>query len=172
MDLYAVSKFLHVAVAILWLGGAAGMVLAGGRAMRLSRSEDVLAIVRQVTFLAGAVFMPGSVVILVLGLYLTWAQWSFADAWVVIGILGVVATGGIGGAILTPLAKRIEAAGQGDEAITLSHELLRKARADMVLLFVIVWDMVSKPQWSDWVEILAMAAVVALGAALFLLKRA
>lgn len=168
MDLDAVAKFLHVAVAILWLGGAAGMVLAGGRAMRMGRSDDILAIVRQVSFLAGAVFMPGSAVVLVLGLYLTWAQWTFWDAWVVIGILGVVATGAIGGAILSPLARRIEAAGQGAEALALSQELLRKARADMVLLFVIVWDMVAKPQWADWGQILGMAAVVVLGGIVFL----
>jgi hypothetical protein len=62
-------------------------------------------------------------------------------------------------------------AGHGEEAITLSQELLRKARADMVLLFVIVWGMVAKPQWTGGWQILAMAAVVALGGIAFLRRQ-
>ena len=36
------------------------------------------------------------------------------------------------------------------------------------MLAVIVWDMVSRPAWSDGVEIAAMLAVVVLGWALLL----
>lgn len=170
MDLYFLAKFLHIVVAILWLGAAAGMVISGGRAIRAGNSADVMVIVRHTKFLAETIFLPGSVAMLALGLYMTWTTWSFGDAWVVIGILGVVATGAIGGGILTPLLKKIEAVGPGEQAEAMGRDLLRKARADIVLLFVIVWDMVAKPSWSDWLEILVMAAVVALGGLLFLRK--
>lgn len=172
MDLYSVAKFLHVAIAILWIGGATGMIISGSRAMRANNNADVMVIVRHTKFLADAIFLPGAGAMLLLGLYMTWSSWSFSDAWVVIGILGVVATGAIGGAILTPLVKKIDAAGPGEEAEAMGRDLLKKARADMVLLFVIVWDMISKPAWSDGLEILAMAAVIVAGGLLFLRKSA
>lgn len=170
MDLYLLAKYLHIVVAILWLGGAAGMIISGGRAIRAGNNADVMVIVRHTKFLADTIFLPGAVAMLVLGLYMTWTNWSFGDAWVLIGILGVVATGAIGGGILTPLVKKIDAIGPGAEAEAMGRDLLRMARADVVLLLVIVWDMVSKPSWSDWLEILVMAAVAALAGLLFLRK--
>ena len=39
MDLYSIGKFLHIAVAIAWLGGGFGMVLLGHLAVKAGDGE-------------------------------------------------------------------------------------------------------------------------------------
>lgn len=163
MSLYEVAKFLHVILAIAWLGGGFSMVLLGIQASKRGEAARLTEIGRLLDTLANRVFVPSSVAILVLGIYMVWAQWSFVEAWVVIGIIGIVLTGGTGGMVLTPLSKRLGELEVGAEAAEVAEKLLRIARADLIMLAVIVWDMVSRPAWSDVVEIAVMVAVVVLG---------
>ena len=170
MDTYSILKFLHIAVAIAWLGGAFSVILLGSLAAKSNDSERLIWAVRMTETLAKKIFMPSSLIILVLGAIMVWMDWSFAEAWVVFGILGVIMTGGIGGAILTPMVVKINESDPGPERDALAEKLLRTARADLIMLFVIVWAMVSRPQWSDVYELIGMVAVIVVGGALFLRK--
>jgi len=163
--MYEVVKFLHVFIAIIWIGGAFGAIFVGTLAHRRSDTAAVLSTVRNISIMAKFIFMPASVVLLVLGAILVWEAWSFFDAWVVIGIIGVVLTGLIGALILTPMVEQVTAATDDAVAAPIAARLLQAARADQVLLAVVVWDMVSKPNWSDFVEIAVMAIIVAVAAA-------
>jgi uncharacterized membrane protein len=163
--MYEVVKFLHVFIAIIWIGGAFGAIFVGTLAHRRSDTAAVLSTVRNISIMAKFIFMPASVVLLVLGAILVWEAWSFFDAWVVIGIIGVVLTGLIGALILTPMVEQVTAASDDAVAAPIAARLLQAARADQVLLAVVVWDMVSKPNWSDFVEIAVMAIIVAVAAA-------
>ena len=167
MDIYTIGKFLHVAVAIAWLGGGLSLVLLGSLALRDGDGERMLWIARLGETLAQRVFIPSTLVILLLGLILTWLDWSFLDAWIVIGILGVVMTGAIGDMILTPLMRRITSA-PAAERDAAARKFVNSAKADLIMLFTIVWAMVSKPAWSDTWELLAMVGIIALGAGIFL----
>lgn len=168
MSLYEVAKYLHVILAIAWLGGGFSMVLLGSLASKGGEAAKLTQIGRWTETLANKVFVPSSVAILILGVYMVWAQWSFLEAWVVIGLIGILLTGAMGGLVLTPLAKRLGELEVGAESAEVAEKLLRNARADLVMLAVIVWDMVSRPAWSDWFELLVMLAVVVLGWVLFL----
>lgn len=168
MTLYEIAKFLHLILAIAWLGGGFSMVLLGTIAARRGAQADLTRIGRNTETLAKRVFMPSTGAILVLGVYMVWDDWSFAEAWVVIGLIGIVLTGAIGGMVLTPLAKRLGEMDVGPDSAAVAEKLLRNARADLVMLAVIVWAMVSKPAWTDGVEIAAMVAVIVLGGVLFL----
>jgi uncharacterized membrane protein len=170
MTLYDVAKFFHVILAIVWLGGAFGMILLGSIAAKRGEQDNLLGIARNTERLAKLVFVPSTVLILLLGLFMVWRDWSFADAWVLIGLAGVLMTGGFGGLVLTPAAAKLGTMEPGPAAAALAEQFLRNARADFVMLSVIVWDMVSKPAWSDKGEIGAMLAVIVLGGALFLRK--
>lgn len=172
MDLHAAVKFLHVALAIAWLGGGLALILLGQRAARARNLADLVAVVRHVVWMADRVFIPASILVLMAGLYLTWSAYSFAEAWVLFGLAGIVSTIAIGVVVLKPLAERVAAmdisAGIPAEAETVALALLRGAKADFTALFVVLWAMVARPGWDQPLQLAAMLAVIALGAALFL----
>lgn len=157
---YDIIKFLHVALAILWLGGGFAMWLLGTLALRRGDEAEVRDVAGLSARLANTLFMPSGVVVLILGTYLVRGPWSFLDAWVLAGIAGVVASGVIGAAVLAP---RVRALAQEGGQVA-ARALFAWVRVDLVLLFAVVWAMVSKPLWSDWPELALMALAVALAA--------
>ena len=167
MDLYDIGKYLHILVAILWLGGAFAVIMLGQMAINAKDSERLIFIAKLTETLAQRIFMPSSLVIFILGAILVWMQWSFAEAWVVFGIAGVVMTGALGGMVLTPLVKQLAALEAGPEADAITKKLFSSAKGDLIMLFTIVWAMVSKPQWSDTLEIGVMVAIIVLAVVAF-----
>jgi hypothetical protein len=91
---------------------------------------------------------------------------------VILGLVGVAATIGMGILVLTPRAKKAEAGfaagGATPAVVAVSRELLTIAKFDLVLLFVVVADMVLKPQLSDWLTLVVFAIVLIAAAALWL----
>lgn len=167
MDFYSLAKFLHVAFAVLWLGGGFGLMLAAAVADRARNRDDFLAAMRLTTVLAPRLFVPGSLVVLVLGLaMMTLGGWRF-DAWIVIGLLGFVAASAIGAGKLGPAAAatgRLAAEGRFVEAVATGRAMLRFARVEYVIQAVIVFVMVVKPGWSDHALLSGLA--LAAGAAI------
>lgn len=173
MDIYTLLKFLHIAVATAWLGGGFVLVLLAIMAERAQDEGRLMAAVNQVVAIAPRVFVPGSALVLVFGVLMVWlGGLAWGDAWIVLGFLGILATGGLGALVLTPLAERSKALaatpGQEREALAVARRLLTLAKFDLVMLFSIVLLMVAKPGWSDWPLLLVVAAVVALAGLAFL----
>lgn len=173
MDAYTLLKFLHVAAAIAWLGGGFVLVLLGIMAERARDEARFMTVVSQVVAVAPRVFVPGSALVLVFGLLMVWvAGYSWGDAWIVLGLAGVLVTGGLGALVLSPLAERSKtlaaAPGQEGKALAVARRLLALAKFDLAMLFSIVLLMVAKPGWSDWPVLVVAAAVLALAALAFL----
>ncbi len=168
MSLYIVLKYLHVLVAIAWLGGAFGVILLGTLAVRHRETENVVTISRLTERLAKMIFLPASVIMLILGASMVWINWSFGDAWIVIGLIGVVSTGLIGGMVLTPLVQKIGETKDPEQALALGKKFYRSALGDQFLLWVIVWAMVAKPTWNNMTEIGIMALIAVVSAAAFI----
>lgn len=164
MDLYLVTKFLHVVAAILWLGGGLGLMLLAALAHRAGDRDDLFTIIRLISVLAPRVFVPGSFIVLVSGLAMVWFGGLAFEAWLVFGLGGIAATIGIGMTRLGPLSGQIiylVAKAEWDKAERIADSLLRAARVDYVLQFLIVFAMVAKPLWSDTGILAAMAAIAA-----------
>lgn len=174
MDWYILSKFLHIACAVVWLGGGLGLVVLGIVADRARRDDDLLTVIRMVTLLAPRVFIPGSILVLVSGLVMVWLGGHLWDAWLVIGLTGIFITAGIGMTVLGPLADKTArlAATKGGRSAALAagRRLLRVARIDYVLQFAIVFAMVAKPSWHEIGTLSGMALVVAIVTAAILLS--
>lgn len=173
MDWYLLTKFLHVACAVAWLGGGVALVLLGIRADRARRDDDLLTVIRMVTVIAPRVFVPGSVLVLVTGLLMVWLGDLGWQAWIVIGLAGVFVTAGLGMFLLGPLSDevgRLAATADGrPAALHAGRKLLRLAKVDYVLQFTIVFAMVAKPSWDEVGTLAGMAIVAAaVGAALLL----
>ena len=168
MDLYTVAKYLHIALAVAWLGGNFSLFVLATVAARRDDGDAISTIVIYSEVLAKFVFVPSVVLILALGVYMVWAQWGFSEAWIIVGIAGVVMTFAIGAGILSPMINKLAGMAPGPDKQALQVRLLRSVRADLIMMFVILWAMVSKPAWSDGTELLIILAIVVLGAALFL----
>jgi hypothetical protein len=86
---------------------------------------------------------------------------AWGEAWVVLGLLGILVTGGLGARVLTPLAEQVKALyatpGKQPEAFIAARRLLAVAKFDMVMLFSIVLLLVAKPGWNDWPLLLVLA---------------
>lgn len=165
MDFYLAIKFLHVATAVLWLGGGLALMFLALLSRRAGDREDLFTIIRLVTVLAPRVFVPGSLIVLVSGLAMTWLGQLAFDAWLVLGLGGIAATIAIGMARLGPLSGRITylvAKVEWEEAEATSDRLIRWARVDYVLQFLIVFAMVVKPMWTDAAILGGMALILAL----------
>ena len=172
MDWYSIFKFLHVASAVIWIGGAFIMIMLGVKAVRAKNDVEIVGVVRQVAWAAERIYVPSSVATLVFGLITAGLGNLWGDLWVILGLAGVVATIALGVTVLTPRAKTVEhgfaAGGVTPDIVAVSREILTIAKFDAVLLFTVIADMVLKPGLSDWLILAAMVIVLVAAAALWL----
>ena len=170
MDWYTAVKFLHVSAAIIWIGGAFIMVMFGVKAARSRNDAEMVAVVQQVGWAAERIYVPASIATALLGIIVATIGNLWSALWVSLGLVGMVVTIALGVLALTPRAKKVEAAGAVTaESVAISREILTLAKFDLVLLFVVVSDMVLKPGMSDYGILIAMAVVLVVGAALWVL---
>ncbi len=172
MDLYSIFLFLHIASAIVWIGAGFGLVILGIAAQRANDEAASMAIVRNVVFMAPRVFMPSSIATLIFGLINAFTTWGFGLLWIWIGLAGFAATFVTGNFFLKPRAEEVDKATQAGNharALQVGNELLTLAKFDYTMLFVVVADMVFKPQLSSWLVLLVMVVVLVVAGYLFLL---
>jgi uncharacterized membrane protein len=78
------------------------------------------------------------------------ADWGWGKFWVVVGLLGYLATFTIGIAVIAPNVKKLHAAIEANgpthpTAIALIKRIMLITRVDTALLIIVVLDMVTKP---------------------------
>jgi uncharacterized membrane protein len=172
MDWYALFKFLHVASAVIWIGGAFVMIMLGVKAERSKSDTELVGVVRQVAWAGERIYVPASISTLVFGLIVAWLGVLWSNLWVILGLVGVAITIGMGILVLTPRAKKVEAGyaagGVTPAVVAISREILTLAKFDAVLLFTVVADMVLKPGTDDWILLVVMAVVLVAAAAIWL----
>lgn len=171
MDTFLILKFLHVSLAIIWLGGGMCLILLGVFLGRNPTPDRVMTIVRLVAVYAPRVFIPASVLVLLTGIAAVHYGGYGWDAWVILGLGGVAFTGVFGGKVLGPMADTAvaQAATGGDAAgAATGMRLLTLAKFDYVVQFSIVFLMVVKPGWGDILPLGLVAAAIAAGAVLIL----
>jgi uncharacterized membrane protein len=175
MDLYTIVKFLHVLTAVIWVGGAFLLFVAGEVAQRAP--GPVYGGFSVVTArLGNLVFVPAAMSTLVLGIALTVMAWSFADLWIILALAGIATSIAFGIIVIKPTTDeiaRIAAAESPDSprVRAMSASLLHKGRFDLVLMVVIIADMVFKPGYGDVVTLSIMAAAIALAVLAFLVRQ-
>lgn len=147
---YTVVKFLHILLAIVWVGGAI-MLQVFGRSAQASRLPGRTAeYAEEVENIGKKVFTPISILMLLLGIYLVQeGDWGFGSFWVSASILGLLVSIAVGAGYLGPqfgkLSKLIQ--GEGGESPAVREKvatILKVSRMDIGLLVVIVFLMVTK----------------------------
>jgi uncharacterized membrane protein len=169
MDWYLIFKFLHVASAVLWLGGGLFMVLLGAKADRAKDDADLVDIIRLVAWASDRIYIPASLATLIFGVTTAWLGNLWSSLWVNLGFVGIVSTIALGVLVLSARAKKVAAEkGVTPRAVELSREILTIAKFDMTVLYVVIADMVLKPELSDWGWLVAFAVAIVAAAALWL----
>ena len=152
MSGYEVLKFLHVAAVIAWVGAPVFLTVLQARLRGAGDRATLMGIGRQMEALGKGYFSPLAATTLVTGILMvaTTDGLSFTDPWIVIGLTGIAATMGIGLGVITPTGKKLGEASQatppdGPAIASLSQRITTLTIINIVILFCVVWAMITKP---------------------------
>jgi uncharacterized membrane protein len=148
---YPVFKWAHVTLAVFWVGGGLTLTVLGLRAERSDDPREIATLAGQAAFVGEKLFAPAGGLVLLAGIamvvngHLGWSHF-----WVIAGLVGYASTMVTGMAVLSPLAKKVQASveARGPEhpdTVALIKRILLVARVDVAVLLLVVADMVSKP---------------------------
>lgn len=170
MSWYGFLLFVHVAGAIIWIGGAFlfqvyGMVELG--------SGDTAAIARfagNAGNIGTKLFTPTSLIVVLAGIGLMIeGDWDWGRLWIVFGILAFAGSFLLGLLVLGPTAKQIAKVGpESAEGQRLIRRVFSLLRVDLLFMFAIVFAMTVKPTGEDAGTVVIAAAILAAGSAFFL----
>ena len=153
MSWYAFLLFVHISMAIVWIGGALMMQLFGLRATMSGDPARIATLGQDIEWIANRTFIPASLVAFVTGVLLVVNSdfYGFGDDWIVFALVLYATTFVAGLFFLGPESGRVgklQAEGAPD-AHPRTLRLIMLSRLDLVLLFLIVYDMAVKPSFGD-----------------------
>jgi uncharacterized membrane protein len=145
-----VLLFVHVAVAVAWVGGALMLLVLGYRYSQSGDQSRMAAFGQDIEWVAHRVFIPASLIAFVTGVWLVVDSdfYGFGDDWIVVGLLLYAVTFFAGLLFLGPESARVgKLAHEGSPAAPPRVlRLVFLARLDLVLLFLIIYVMTVKPE--------------------------
>ncbi len=148
---YQVFKAIHVAAAVVWVGGGAGLTIMALLAQRTNDTALLLSLGKQAAFLGERIFTPASFIALGFGIAMVEkVHWGWGVFWIDFALAGWALSTLIGIGYLSPASKKLNAlmaTKQPDdpEVRGAIGTLIGVARFDVVLLVLIVLDMAAKP---------------------------
>jgi uncharacterized membrane protein len=169
---YEFLLFVHIACAVIWIGG--GFVFQVYGMVELA-SGDRAAIARfagNVGRIGERLFAPAALIVVLAGIGLMIdGDWPWGRLWVIFGLLAFVGSFLLGVLVLGPTAKRIEMVGpETEEGQRLIRRVFALLRVDLLFLFAIVFAMTAKPTGDDTWTVIVAAAILVVGSAVFLRK--
>jgi len=148
---FAVFKWIHVSVAVFWVGGGLTLTALALWAETKNDPEEMATLARQAAFVGEKLFAPAGLIVLAMGITMVINDHiGFGTTWVIIGLVGYALTFTTGIGFLGPRAKRIAelletkgaAAPETQAAI---KQILLISRIDVGVLLIVVADMLMKP---------------------------
>jgi hypothetical protein len=151
---FSLFKWIHVSVAVFWVGGGLLLTVLGLKAEMSDDPTEIVTLARWAAFVGEKLFAPAGLVVVSMGIAMLAyggdpiVQWS--EFWVIAGLVGYAATFVTGIAVLSPQAKKVHrcAAEYGPtapETVAAIKRILLIARIDVAVLLLVVADMVTKP---------------------------
>ena len=169
MTWYAFLLFFHIAMAAVWVGGGAMIQLFALRALRTEDPKRMADFAGDVEWIGSRFLTAASALAFVSGVLIVTDSdfYGFGDDWLVLGLILFGVTFVAGAAFFGPesgrIKKLIEAEGPSSPVVqSRIRRILALSRADLMLLFLIIFDMAVKPSWDDawlWIAVGAFAAL-------------
>jgi uncharacterized membrane protein len=148
---YGLFKAIHVTFAVLWVGGGTMLTILAIVAERSSDPLQIANVARQAATVGEKFFAPVGLVTFLMGIAMMLnTNWGWDKFWVVVGLVGYLATFVIGLGLIAPTVKKLHASIEAHgpthpESVALTRRAMLIARVDTALLLVVVLDMVTKP---------------------------
>jgi uncharacterized membrane protein len=171
MTWYEFLLFFHIAMAVIWVGGGAMIQVFALRALRDPDPKRLATFAGDVEFIGNRMLVPVSLLALVAGVLLVIESdfWGFGDDWITIGLILFAITFLAGALFFGPesgrIKKLIESEGPAAPAVQRRiRRILALTRADLMLLFLLIFDMAVKPTWDDawlWIAVGVFALLAA-----------
>ena len=86
----------------MWIGSLAGLVILSIRADQARDNAEFGRVIEYVLYFAPRVFTPASLLVLALGIIMSFMVWGFHSLWIVLGLVGFAATFVTGFFVLRP----------------------------------------------------------------------
>jgi len=172
MTWYEFLLFVHVAGAIVWLGGGFYVQMYGMIELRSGDPSVIARFAGNAGRLGERLFTPVSIVVVLAGIGLMIdGDWPWGRLWVDFALVAWIGSAALGAGYLGPTAKRIAVVGpQTAEGQRLIRRVFAFLRIDLMFLFAIVFAMVVKPTSDDVLVVVVVAALLVVGVA-FTLRR-
>jgi uncharacterized membrane protein len=149
MDWEPWVHFLHVASAMVWVGGGIMLTVVGFRARASSDTATLAEFARLLPYAGLRILMPSVILVLLTGLWLVLAgsEWTLDQLWVLIALAGFVGAFLVGVLYLSRTAGDLQRAAASDlpAARAAIGRWLAGYAVVLAILLVVVWDMVVKP---------------------------
>jgi uncharacterized membrane protein len=153
MSWYELLLFVHIAMAVIWVGGGLTLQLFGIRMSLAGDPARTAAFGHDVEWIGTRVFVPASLFAFLTGVLLVVESdfFGFGDDWIVLGLLFYALTFFAGLLFFGPESGRIgKLMEEGSpEAGPRMARLVLLTRLDLILLFLIVFVMTVKPEIDD-----------------------
>lgn len=151
MTLYEFLVFVHVLMAVVWVGGIVTLQVFALRATAAKDPTRIAGLSGDAEWMGLRVFMPATVLLLVFGI---WAgiegDWDFGQAWISIGFAAFLFSFFLGMAFMGPESGRItslvrERGVDDPEVGRRTRRILLLSRLEIVIAVIAIWAMVIKP---------------------------
>ena len=149
--MYKYLLFVHVLLAIVWVGGGLALLLLGAFVRRTNDAAKVAEYGSWAEWIGTRIYLPSSLLLFVAGAWMVIdGAWSWTDAWIMIGIAGWLFSALIGSLYLGPQAKKLKVdreAGTLTDADLLvrTDRIVNVQRVELVVFLIVVFAMTVKP---------------------------
>ncbi|HEY7794579.1 MAG TPA: DUF2269 family protein [Gaiellaceae bacterium] len=170
MSWYEFLLFVHIACAVIWLGGSFTFQVYGTVVRRGGDPEEMGRFAGRAGVIGERLFTPAALIVVLAGVGLMIeGSWDWGRLWVVFALVTFAASFVTGLFVLSPLAKKLPVVGAATPA---GQELIRRIfailRVDLAFMYAIVFAMVVKPTGDDIWTVLGVAGLLVILSALFL----
>ncbi|HVF52281.1 MAG TPA: DUF2269 family protein [Actinomycetota bacterium] len=153
MNLYELLLFVHLAAVICWIGGAVMFTILGSRGAKAGPPDPqrVIHTAEQAEWLGTRFYTPLAIVTLLAGIGMVLESGiGFDHLWVLIGLTMIIIAGALGGAFYSKntkaLVQGINERGFDEGAQAILKKIVTVSKVELVLLFIVVLVMVTKPE--------------------------
>ncbi len=148
MTKHELFKLVHLTAIIVWVGGGVLATIFTARAKKAEPAHK-LGFARDMEFVSKRVFAPGAGIALLFGILMVLESEAieFSQAWIVIGIAGILISMALGMSYLGPQATKLVAElATGDPAAEDRLNMIsRVALVDVAILLSVIVVMIAKP---------------------------